>query len=202
MTGIKNIVFDFGGVLVDWNPRYLFGKLFDKEEEMEYFLAEICNDEWNVQQDAGRSLTEATRILQNRHPEYKEMIGRYYDDWEVMLNDEIKENSKLIEVLKRKEYRLYGLTNWSGETFPIAYNRYHFFKEFDGIVVSGEEKLVKPDKRIFQLLLDRYGIDAADSLFIDDNIKNTLVAEEFGFKTIHFGAGVNLEKLLVGMGVL
>ena len=198
---IKNIVFDFGGVLVDWNPRYLYKTLFDDPQEMEYFLTHICSDAWNVQQDAGRTLAEGTRVLQEQFPEHKAMIQRFYDDWEVMLKSDIPQNTALLPELK-KNYRLFGLTNWSGETFPIALKRFSFFEEFEGIVVSGDEKMAKPDKEIFFLLLSRYQLHAEDCLFIDDNSNNISTAKEMGFHTIHFTDDVNLEQQLKQMQLL
>lgn len=182
---IKNIVFDFGGVLVDWNPRYLYKDHFQDENEMEFFLKNICTDEWNLQQDKGRSLSEATLELQNKFPTYYSLIQLYYDKWEMMLKGEIPDTVSLLYLLK-KRYRIFGLTNWSAETITIAYKRFSFFKEFDGIVVSGEEKLIKPGKDIYQLLLDRYKIKAENTIFIDDHFRNVEAAGEIGFHAIHF----------------
>lgn len=199
---IKNIVFDFGGVLVDWNPRYLYKDIFNSEEEMEDFLANICTNEWNVQQDAGRSLAEGTKVLQAQFPEHRDMIQQFYDGWKVMLKDEIPEHTSLLEPLSKK-YPLYGLTNWSGETFPYARERFPFFnKYFKGIVVSGDEKMIKPGKEIFNLLLDRYLLEAEESVFIDDNYDNILTANEMGFKTIHIREGLDLKRELEQMEVL
>lgn len=199
---IKNIVFDFGGVLVDWNPRYLFKDLFETEEEMEDFLANICTTEWNIQQDAGRSLAEGTRVLQAQFPEHREMIQQFYDGWKVMLKAEIPEHSNLLEPLSKK-FPLYGLTNWSGETFPYARERFPFFnKFFKGIVVSGDEKMIKPDRKIFDLLLERYQLEAPESVFIDDNYDNILTAKELGFITIHITDGVDLKKELKELKLL
>jgi len=188
---IKNIVFDFGGVLVDWNPRHLYKNHFRDPDEMEYFLQNICTEEWNIEQDRGRSLAEATLELQNKFPEHSATIALFYGQWEVMLKDEIPGTVALLHQLKKK-YTLYGLTNWSAETIDIAYRRFAFFKEFEGIVVSGTEKLIKPDQRIFQLLLDRYSIHAEESIFIDDNLNNVLAARELGFTAVHF---LNPEQL-------
>ncbi|MDH5474783.1 MAG: HAD family phosphatase [Cyclobacteriaceae bacterium] len=199
---IENIVFDFGGVLVDWNPRYLYQDLFDTDEQMEYFLTHICTESWNIEQDAGRSLEEATKTLQKQFPEYTSLIQRYYDDWEVMLNDQIAENTALLPKLKDKNYRLFGLTNWSGETFPIALKRFSFFKIFEGIVVSGDEKMIKPSDEIYFLLLNRYQLDPKTSIFIDDNSKNIAAAKKIGFHTIHFCEGTNLEEELKRIKIL
>jgi 2-haloacid dehalogenase len=199
---IKNIVFDFGGVLVDWNPRYLFKDIFNDDEKMESFLKNICTDSWNIQQDAGRTLAEGTKILQEKFPEESEMIQQFYDGWEVMLKDEIPENTKLLNQFDRKKFRLWGLTNWSGETFPIALARFDFFKEFEGIVVSGDEKMIKPNDDIYLLLLERYNLKAEESIFIDDNYNNIVAANKLGFHTIHFTKDVNLEKRLQDLELL
>ena len=201
MSKIKNIIFDFGGVLIDWNPVYLYSKLFEDESEMNYFLENICTLEWHVQQDAGRLLSKATETLQQKHPEYKEMINHYYGRWEEMFGSMFEENVRLVKTLKPK-YPLYGLTNWSAETFPITYNRFDFFQHFDGIVVSGDEKLIKPDPKLYQVLLDRYKLKANESLFIDDNIHNIESAQEMGFHTIHFTDEMDLEKVVREMVVL
>lgn len=186
---------------MDWNPRYLYRDLFEDEEEMEYFLANVCNSEWNEQQDAGRSILEATTELQNQFPEYSKMIQQYYDGFETMLGGTIGQNVDLIYQLKGK-YRLFGLTNWSGETIPIAFKKFDFFKEFEGIVVSGDEKMIKPDRKIYHLLLERYQIAAENSVFIDDNIKNIEVAQEIGFRTVHYNNGINVETEFRNMGLL
>jgi 2-haloacid dehalogenase len=199
---IKNIVFDFGGVLVDWNPRYLYKDLFSDPKEMEEFLGTVCTDSWNVQQDAGRSLAEGTKILLDQFPEHDEMIRQFYDGWEVMLRDEIPENTKLLSQFDKQKYRLFGLTNWSGETFPIALDRFEFFKEFEGIVVSGDEKMIKPDEAIFLLLLERYALNAEDSIFIDDNFNNIIAAKTLGFHTIHYTAEFSLEDRFKELGIL
>ncbi len=199
---IKNIVFDFGGVLVDWNPRYLFKDIFNDDEKMEHFLENICTDSWNVEQDAGRTLVEGTKILQEQFPEESEMIQQFYDGWEVMLKAEIPESTKLLSQFDRQKFRLFGLTNWSGETFPIALERFGFFKEFEGIVVSGDEKMIKPNKEIYLLLLERYNLKAEESIFIDDNYNNIVAANKLGFHTIHFTENVNLEKRLQELGLL
>ncbi|MDM8159955.1 HAD family phosphatase [Labilibaculum sp. K2S] len=197
---IKNIIFDFGGVLIDWNPRYLYRNVFQDEVEMEYFLKEVCSTEWNIQQDAGRSLDEATEELVKKFPQYEKEIRNYYSDWAKMIRGAIEENAALIKDLKDK-YRLFGLTNWSAETFPIVFDQYSFFKELEGIVVSGTEKIIKPDARIYQLLLTRYGLTANESLFIDDNQENIDAANRLGFNTIPLLKGVNLKDELERLGL-
>jgi len=197
---ITNIVFDFGGVLVDWNPVYLYENVFEDKKEMENFLNHICTEKWNLEQDKGRTLAEGTAILQKQYPEYHAQIRLFYDQWETMLKNEIQENTKILYKL-RGRYKLYGLTNWSVETFPIALRRFAFFNLFDGIVVSGKEKMIKPEKEIFHLLLSRYNLIAKNSLFIDDNPHNIRAAKEIGFHTIHYHASINLEEELIQLGI-
>lgn len=180
---IKNVIFDFGGVLIDWNPRYLYRGYFDTEEEMEHFLQNVCTDEWNAQQDAGRPFAEGLALLKTKFPKYTEPIDLYYSRWNEMIGGEIKENVDWLRALKADGYKVYGLTNWSAETLPRVMSRYDFFRLFDGIVVSGEEHLVKPDLRIFQLLLDRYHLDPAECLFVDDTAQNIESAERLGMAT-------------------
>ena len=201
MNKIKNIIFDFGGVLIDWNPEYLFRKEFERESDMNYFLENICTPEWNIQQDAGRPLSEATKTLQKEHPEYKELIGMYYGRWEEMLGGVIEDSVRVLYLLKDK-YPIYGLTNSSSETITIAYRRYDFFNYLEGIVVSGEEELIKPDPKLYQVLLNRYRLKANETLFIDDTIHNIETAQEMGFHTIHFTENMDLEKKVKEMGVL
>lgn len=197
---IRNIVFDLGGVLVDWNPEYLFKDVFRDKSELDHFLENICTPDWNEKQDAGRSLSEAIRSLQERHPKYRNEIRLYYDEWTTMLGGPIDQNVALLKPLKMN-YRIFGLTNWSAETFPIASDLYPFFGEFEGIVVSGKERLAKPDKRIYLLLLERYGLSAAECLFIDDNARNTRAATALGFHTLHLKDDVCLEEELLQLGI-
>ncbi|HAT4004237.1 TPA: HAD family phosphatase [Elizabethkingia anophelis] len=181
---IKNIIFDFGGVLMDWNPKYLYQNVFNSEEEMDFFLDNIATLKWNAEQDRGRSFQEATEILQNQYPEFSKEIALYYSQWPVMLKGTIEENVSILRNLHGR-YQLYGLTNWSAESFPYAYKNYDFFSLFNGIVVSGEEKLIKPDERIYELLLNRYNLNASECLFIDDNYENIRTAQAMDFNTIH-----------------
>jgi 2-haloacid dehalogenase len=198
---IENIIFDFGGVLVDWNPRYLYKDLFQDDNEMEYFLKNICSEEWNSEQDRGRSLSEGTVLLQNKFPEYYSMIQIFYDKWETMLKSDIPGTVLLLYKLKAK-YKVYGLTNWSAETIPVIYKRFSFFKEFDGIVVSGQEKMIKPDKQIYYLLLDRYNLKAENTIFIDDNINNVRIAEQIGLHGIHYENPSQLETRLSSLNLI
>ncbi len=199
---IKNIIFDFGGVLMDWNPRYYFQTYFDDAEKMEHFLKNIATDEWNAEQDRGRSLAEGTEFQVEKHPEWEAEIRAYYDNWTTMLKADIPENVAVLKKLGKSKYDLYGLTNWSAETFSYALANYDFFQLFDGkIVVSGTEKLIKPDPAIWKVLLERYQIKGEESVFIDDNARNILVAKSLGFICIHIKEDTDLERELLNLGV-
>lgn len=193
---IKNIIFDFGGVLLDWNPRYLYKSYFNNDEEMEHFLADICNGEWNIKQDAGRPFAEAVKELQSKFPEYAEAIQMYDDDWEKMLKCELPESIDLLKELKSMGYGIYGLTNWSAEKIGYAFANYSFFSLFDGIVVSGVEKVVKPDRKIYEILLERYSLKPGECVFIDDNPDNVDMAKALGINAIRFDNIGNVKEHL------
>lgn len=193
---IKNIVFDFGGVLIDWNPRYLYQDYFDSKEEMEYFLANVCTQTWNEEQDRGRSLAQGSEILQKQFPQHRFYIDLFYKEWSKMIKSEIHESVAILYHLKEK-HKLYGLSNWSAETFPIAWERFSFFKEFDGIVLSGQEKTIKPEKKIFEILLQRYQLKAQECFFIDDVAKNVVAAQELGINAVLFSNPQQLKNDLV-----
>lgn len=184
---IDTIVFDLGGVLVDWNPRYVYKDVFVSEDTMEYFLSNICTNHWNEQQDAGRSFEEATNILIAEYPHYETEIKMYYGCWSTMLKGSIEETVELLRQLKSSEkFRLLALTNWAAESFPVALDRFEFLHWFEGILVSGEEKLKKPDPAIFKLMISRYSLDVEETLFIDDNAANVQAAKKLGFNVVHF----------------
>lgn len=193
---IKNIIFDFGGVLLDWNPRYLYKSYFNNDEEMEHFLADICNGEWNIRQDAGRPFAEAVKELQAKFPEYAEAIQMYDDDWEKMLKCELPGSIDLLKELKSMGYGIYGLTNWSAEKIGYAFANYSFFSLFDGIVVSGVEKVVKPDRKIYEILLERYSLKPGECVFIDDNPDNVDMAKVLGINAIRFDNIGNVKEHL------
>jgi 2-haloacid dehalogenase len=201
MSNIKTVVFDIGGVLIDWNPRHLYRKIFSSEEEMERFLSEVCTYEWNVQQDGGKLFSEATAELSARFPAYSDKIALYYGRWEEMLGGELTDTVNLFNELKSAGMPLYALTNWSHEAFPVAYERYGFMKQFDGIVVSGYEKLLKPDHAIYRVLMDRYNVNPAESVYIDDNKANAEAAAELGFHSIHFQSADHLRYELRSLGL-
>ncbi len=200
---IDTIIFDLGGVFVDWNPKYLYRKIFDNEEKMEQFLSEICTNSWNVEHDRGRPLWKGTQLLVDQYPEYESEIRAYYSRWVEMLGGLIEGTVQIFHTLKAMpQYRVYALTNWSQETFPIARVLYPFLQLFEGIVVSGDEKCIKPDAKIYETLLERYNVKAEAAVFIDDSLKNVKGAEAVGIKGIHFTTPEDLkEKLEELLGV-
>jgi 2-haloacid dehalogenase len=194
MTQPPVIVFDLGAVLIDWNPRHLYRKLFDDQAEMEAFLSEICTPEWNAEQDAGRLWTDAVAVLSAAFPDHQPLIRAYQDRWEEMLAGPIHGTVAILERLKNEGYELHALTNWSAETFPIARRRYAFLTLFDSILVSGEERMKKPDARIFHLLLERIAHPAERCIFIDDSARNIEAAAGLGFDAILFEGPAKLES--------
>ncbi|MCR5085676.1 MAG: HAD family phosphatase [Succinivibrionaceae bacterium] len=185
---IKNVVFDFGGVLLDWNPRYAFRQIFNDDERMEHFLATVCTSEWNAQMDAGKPFAQGVAELSAQHPEFKREIALYWEKWPDMLRGTIDEGMRLLEAVKSSgKYTIYGLTNWSAETFPQAFAKFPFLNDFEGIVVSGEEKMAKPDKRIYMVLLERYHLKGEECLYLDDNEANVAMAINRGLEAVRFG---------------
>lgn len=200
---INAIIFDLGGVLIDWNPSYVFDTMFDDEEKKKHFFENICTSDWNEKQDAGRSLKEATEKLIAQHPEWKEYIEAYYGRWEEMLGGPIYEAVEIFKQIKETgKYKLYALTNWSAELFPIALDRYDFLHWFDGRVVSGEEKMRKPFFEFYQLIIERFQLIPEETLFIDDNVRNIKAAKEIGLRTIPFQSPSQLKQELTQIGIL
>jgi len=197
------IIFDFGGVLVDWNPRYLYRKFFDgNAESMERFLTEIGFAEWNLRQDKGRSFAVAVAELYAQFPAYADLIRAYDQRWEESLGGPIQPTVNILRTLKQAGHRLYGLSNWSVEKFEIVRPKYEFFGWLDLILVSGEVKLVKPDPRIYAAFLERIGRTAKECLFIDDSRLNIATADQLGFATIHYQSPEQLESELRRLGLL
>jgi 2-haloacid dehalogenase len=203
MQTTEAIIFDLGGVLIDWNPSYLFDRLFDDETKKKHFFENICTSQWNEEQDGGRSIKEGTELLVKSHPEWKEYIEAFYGRWEEMLGGPIHETVDIFRDLKQSgKYRLYALTNWSGELFPIALERYDFLHWFDGRVVSGDEKMRKPFPEFYQLTLDRFELQPERTLFIDDNLRNVKAAEDLGIQAIRFQNPEQLRKDLEVRGLI
>jgi 2-haloacid dehalogenase len=197
------VVFDLGGVLIDWNPRYLYRRLFPGDEAaMETFLDEVTTAEWNSQQDAGRPWNEAVESLTREHPEQAELIAAYRDRWLETLGEAIEPTVAILDELRRAGIRLFALSNWSAETFPVARPRYPFLEWFERIVISGEVGITKPDERVYRHLLERYGLDPASTVFIDDSEANVTAAQKIGMIAIRFEDGTALRRALVDLGLL
>ena len=195
---IKNIIFDLGGVLIDWNPEFVFLDVFEGDrKKMKWFFDEICTFDWNENQDAGYPLAQATQDRIALFPQYETWIRMYYGRWEEMLGGPIAETVVLLKkLIDHPNYRVVALTNWSHETFPIALNRFDFLHWFEGIVVSGEEQTRKPFPEIYTTTLDRFGFNAQESLFIDDNLRNIEAAEALGISGHHFKSPMQLQQFL------
>lgn len=197
------IIFDLGGVLIDWNPEYLYRKIFNDESAMKHFLSNVCTPAWNEEQDGGRSLHEGTRELVKAFPDHEDNIVAFYARWEEMLGDAIEETVRIFKELKEtNQYKIYALTNWSAETFPIAVKKFPFLNWFDGVVVSGTEKMRKPFPKFYQLLLDRYDVKASEAVFIDDNERNVEAAKKVGIDAIAFVNAGQLRNELKTRNVL
>jgi 2-haloacid dehalogenase len=202
-NGAPAIVFDFGGVLLDWNPRYLYRKLFDDDHEaVERFLDEIGFSEWNLKQDEGRPFAVAVAELSGRFPQHADLIKAFDERWEESMGGEIRPAVEILYALKRAGHSLYGLSNWSAETFRRIRHKHAFLDLFDAIVLSGEVKVAKPDRRIYALLLEKVNRPAEECLFIDDSEANVLAAARLGFKTIRFESPEQLEGELRRLGLL
>lgn len=200
---INTIIFDLGAVLIDWNPHYVYRSIFDNEQEMLNFLETVCTSDWNEEQDAGRSLKDGTELLIAQFPEHEANIRAFYDRWIEMLGEPFHGTVEIFRQLKASnKYKIYALTNWSAETFPFAVQRFDFLTWFDGVVVSGAEKMRKPTPAFYQILLDRYNVNPAEALFIDDNYRNVLASEAMGIKTIHFKSAEQLSTELQQLGIL
>jgi 2-haloacid dehalogenase len=199
MAAINTIIFDLGGVLIDWNPLYVFhDDYFDTTETRDYFFKNICTPDWNENQDAGYPIAKATEERIALFPEWEKEIRDYYDRWTEMLGGPIQETVDIFKQLKQNpELKFYALTNWSAETFPIALERFDFLHWFDGRVVSGEEGMRKPFPEFYQLLLNRYNAKSQEALFIDDNLRNVKAAEGLGIKSIQFQDPENLKSQLI-----
>lgn len=184
---IANIIFDLGGVLIHWDPKLLYQKIFTSEQEVDYFLETVCPYEWNLEQDRGRPLDLAAEERIQIFPEYQSEIEAYYGRWVEMLGGSIPENVELLDYYHRHpNFSTYALTNWSQFTFPIARDRFNFLKQFEGVVMSGEERLIKPDLKLYEVLLKRYRLNPEECVFIDDRKENCEAAESLNMASIHY----------------
>lgn len=194
---IKAIIFDYGNVLLEWNPRFIYDRYFpDDPEGMEHFFKEVNFAEWNMQQDKGRPFKEGIAVLSREFPHYSHLIQAYHDLWIDSVGGAIAGTVDILKRLKQAGYPVYGLSNWSAETFPHMRERHDFFDLFNDMVISGEVGHVKPEPQIFQILLDKIGKPAEECLFIDDSLANIQQAQELGFATILFQSPQQLESSL------
>jgi len=197
------VVFDLGGVLIEWDPRHLYRKLFAGDEAaMEHFLANVCTHEWNRGQDAGRSFAEGARLLKADHPDKAELIDAYCARFDEMMPGPVAGSVEILGELKERGTAVYCLTNFSAETYPPTFERFEFLRWFHGILVSGQVGLIKPDPRIFELLVERFAIDPERAVYIDDVAANVAAARPFGIHAIHFTTPTALRGELVALGLL
>jgi 2-haloacid dehalogenase len=195
-------IFDFGGVLLDWDPRYLYRSCFNGDEAaMERFLAETDFYTWNLRQDEGRPFAEAIAEICARYPEYCDLIRAYDTRWSESISGPNWGSVNILYSLKQAGYSLYGLSNWSAEKFPLMKHKHEFFSWFQDIILSGDVKIIKPDPRIFQVTLQRIGRPAEDCLLIDDSEKNIAMARQLGLQAIHFQSPEQLAQTLAVMGI-
>lgn len=202
----STVVFDLGGVLIDWNPRHLYRKLFDDPAAMEQFLATVCTQAWNECQDAGRGFAEATALLCAAHPDKRALIEAYGTRFDEMMAGPIHGTVEILAALHARGVPLYALSNWSAETYPLAQRRFEFLRWFRGVLISGHERVIKPDPRIFRLLLERFAIAPARAVYIDDNPRNVAAAQALGIHALHFTGPETgppaLRRALEGWGLL
>ena len=195
------VVFDLGGVLIDWDPRHLYRRLIPDEAEMERFLRDVVSAQWNLEHDRGRSFAEGVALLTRKHPEQADLIAAFHERWPEMLGGAIEGTVEILAELRTSGVRLLALTNWSAETWPIGRARFPFLAWFEAVIVSGAEQLVKPDPGIFRILVDRHGLDPATTVFIDDLPRNVEAATALGFQAIRFTTPAALRGDLAAEGL-
>lgn len=198
---VDTVVFDVGNVLIRWDPRFLYRKLFPAEAEMECFLAEVCTDAWNAEQDRGRTWAEAIAERLALFPDHAPLIRAYSERWHEMVPGAVEGTVEILEGLREAGVPLYAITNFSAEKFAEAQDRFAFLRGFRDVVVSAEERLLKPDPAIYRVLLDRNGLDAGRCLFIDDSEKNVRGAEAVGMRAHHFHHAAGLAAELRALGL-
>jgi 2-haloacid dehalogenase len=196
------VVFDLGNVLIRWDPRNLYRSLFQgKDQEMEWFLTHVCHAAWNEKHDAGQPFAVGIRERSEAFPAHAHLIEAYFARWPEMLGGAIGENVAILTDLKALKIPVYALTNWSHETFPFAKNRFSFLQLFDGVVMSGEERLVKPDPEFYNILFTRYDINPQRCVFIDDAPRNIETAKDMGMATVHYTGETDVRRALIAAGI-
>ncbi|MBL8669168.1 MAG: HAD family phosphatase [Alphaproteobacteria bacterium] len=198
----RTVVFDIGNVLISWDPRNLYRKLFaDDEARMEWFLAHVCTSDWNLEQDRGRSFEEAVALLSRQHPDLAPLISAFHERWQEMVPGAIDGSVEILEAILRIGRPTYAITNFNQDKFRETRARFPILDRFTGIVVSGDERVIKPEPAIYRLLLDRYGLAAADCVFIDDSPKNVAGARAVGMRALHFESPARLAADLRRLGL-
>ncbi len=190
------LIFDLGGVVLDWNPRYLFRQLIPDDETREWFLAEVCSPAWTLQMDTGKPSAEAVAELSARFPDQAGLISAYWDRWPEMLGGPIPGTSELVAELARSGRELYAISNFNGEVWPATMDAFPVLNCFKDIVISSFVGVCKPDPRIFALALRRFGVAARDCLFIDDVAANVDGAKAAGIAAVQFTSAAALRRLL------
>ncbi len=188
--------------MIDWDPRHLYRKIFASEEEVDDFLSTVATPEWHSEQDRGRTMEEATALLLSQYPEYGAEIEAYYGRWDEMFGGPIEDSVCVLQEVREQGHPLYAITNWSAETFPRARKRWDFLGWFDDIIISGEERAIKPDRAIYDVLVERTDLDPVTTVFIDDREPNIRAAENLGFIAVKFVDAEKLREDLVRLGVL
>jgi 2-haloacid dehalogenase len=194
------VVFDLGGVLIDWDPRHLYRQLFDDEADMEAFLGQVTTPEWNAAQDAGRPWADAVASLAEKHPEHRALIEAFHERWPETLGGPIPGTVDVLAELREARVPLYALSNWSAETYPVARARFPFLAWFDGVVISGDVGAIKPDARMFEHLVAQHGLRPSETVFVDDRADNVAAAARLGFVAIQFRDAASLRQDLRRLG--
>lgn len=205
-AGVRAVVFDFGGVLFDWNPLHLYTKLIADDDDRAHFLRHVCSPDWNIRQDGGRTLKEGTELLVAEHPAHEALIRAFYERWPEMLRGSLDDGVRLLKSLHAQAVPVFGLTNWSAETFPYAQQHYDFLKLFGDIVVSGAERCIKPEAAIYQIALARFGrhlanLQPGELVFLDDSARNVQAARALGWHAIHHVDCADTVKQLRALGL-
>ena len=178
-------LFDLGGVFFDWDPKFFYTKIISDKDEMDFFLTKVCNDEWNLAQDSGRTIEDGEKDIIRKFPQYENLIKLYYPNHRKMIKGTFQPSIDILKKLKQDSYECFVLSNWSSETFVDIPKEFKFMNNFDGLLISGEDKLVKPDPKIYLLAIDRFNLDPQNTVFVDDKLININAAIKLGFKTIH-----------------
>lgn len=201
MAAAPMVVFDVGNVLIRWDPRLLYQDLIPEPERLDWFMQNVCTAAWNIEQDRGRSWEEAVALLVAEHPEWEREIRAYDERWHETVPGKIDDSVAVLEELKARGDKVYAITNFSREKWAESLIRFPFLQSFDGVIVSAHERLIKPDRAIFQVLLDRYGLAAGDCIFVDDSAKNIAAAQDIGMQTVHFVEPIDLRAALRERGL-